>query len=299
MEPTSTSAAAPALGGPEPLTELVVPVVAKGFYDRGAAIAARLAVRWGTSVRLVHVATPSDPVDEDAVAAAAARLRAARPGVTVAADRVESVDDGPSAVADAVIGALRDRSLVVMATDHVTRWLGAGSVGEEIVRRAPMPVLLCGPHTDSEHVFGALVVAVDGSPTAEAAMPEALALARGLSASLTAVQIVDAATTAHVARLRAEGEQVAESSYLSGLVADMEVAGVELGWEIIHADDPVEGILAFAGRKDAGMLVMGTHGLSGATRRAFGSVTMGVVEKSPTPVLVVRDGAGAEGQLGS
>jgi nucleotide-binding universal stress UspA family protein len=55
---------------------------------------------------------------------------------------------------------------------------------------------------------------------------------------------------------------------------------------IVEAGDAVTGILRRARRAD--LVVVGTHGRTGLTRAAFGSVTEAVVRKSPVAVLAAR-----------
>jgi nucleotide-binding universal stress UspA family protein len=48
-----------------------------------------------------------------------------------------------------------------------------------------------------------------------------------------------------------------------------------------------ETILKTAGEKEADLIVMGTHGLTGWRRLIFGSVTERVLRSAPCPVLAV------------
>jgi nucleotide-binding universal stress UspA family protein len=52
--------------------------------------------------------------------------------------------------------------------------------------------------------------------------------------------------------------------------------------------DPVEEILRVAAESNCGMIVMGTHGLTGLTRVLMGSVAEGVARESPCPVVIVK-----------
>jgi nucleotide-binding universal stress UspA family protein len=58
---------------------------------------------------------------------------------------------------------------------------------------------------------------------------------------------------------------------------------------------PVTEIVRFAREASFGLIVMGTHGRTGIAHALIGSVAERVVRKAPCPVLVIREGAAAQG----
>jgi nucleotide-binding universal stress UspA family protein len=63
----------------------------------------------------------------------------------------------------------------------------------------------------------------------------------------------------------------------------------KLGIDVVVKDvNPVEAILETADKKSAGLIVLGTHGLSGVKRLLMGSVTENVVRAARVPVFTVR-----------
>src|SRR5687768_16467615 len=56
---------------------------------------------------------------------------------------------------------------------------------------------------------------------------------------------------------------------------------------IVH-DDPAHAIIELAERENMSIIVMGTHGRTGAARLLLGSVTERVVREAPCPVLTLR-----------
>jgi nucleotide-binding universal stress UspA family protein len=54
--------------------------------------------------------------------------------------------------------------------------------------------------------------------------------------------------------------------------------------------DPTSAILDFAAKHGTSLIVMGTHGRTGASRLFMGSVAERVVRGAPCPVLTVHDG---------
>ena len=280
MNPTDVGggAAAPTFQDAMQLSELVVPLVPDGFYHKGAAIAAGLCERWGTDLKLVHVAA-----DDDELEAAARRVAEAHPSVSVTATHLE----GPS-VPQAVAELARPERLLVVETTHASDAGAVPSIADDLLRSYPGPVLLLGPATDSEHVSGDVVLGVDGSPLAEAAIGPAASLADSLKVQLWVVTAVTAGVTEKVTELRNRGEHVSESAYVKRLADDLNDQGATAGWEVVHNDDPAAGIVEFARQQGAGFIVAGTHGESGFRRLALGSVCMGIVAEAPMPVLAVK-----------
>lgn len=63
------------------------------------------------------------------------------------------------------------------------------------------------------------------------------------------------------------------------------------GWSVrpvLECGSPARAIVDVAGREDASLIVMSTHGRAGWERSYFGSVTEEVIRTSPVPVVAVR-----------
>ncbi len=281
---TGHSTGGPALQDETPVAELVVALVPGGLYDKGAVIAAGLCERWHTRLKLVHVGSDQGPLEE-----AAMRVAAAHPGVEVSTMGL----DGPS-IAGSIAGLAEPDRLLVVETTHATGSGTVRSTADDILRSYPGPVLLLGPETDSEHVSGDVVIGVDGSPLAETAIEPGAALSKSLDAPLWIVSVVPAAVSEQVRALRARGERVSESGYARSVAENLVDEGTNAGWEIVNGDDPVEGIVGFVRQRSVGFIVVGTHGESGFQRLALGSVCMGIVAKSPVPVLAIKSKEAAQ-----
>jgi nucleotide-binding universal stress UspA family protein len=65
--------------------------------------------------------------------------------------------------------------------------------------------------------------------------------------------------------------------------------------EIIHYVGAAPALLRYAEEEDVDLIVMGTHGRSGARRMLLGSVAEEVVREAPCPVLIVRRAENAAG----
>ena len=209
-----------------------------------------------------------------------------------------------------------DANLIVLGTHGrsvLGRWMH-GSVAEAVLARSPVPVLLVRDGTtrtgtSAMRPLTSILVPLDGSPMAEAALPWAAELARLLSAELHLVRIVpplvlvpgdelqgvDVAAPVLAEDLdegaaRAYLEDVAEPLRAQGLPTTSMVRTGHVAAEIVNAAEEC----------DAGLIVMATHGRTGLARVLLGSVALQVLHREHRPLLVVgpHAGSGAMAQHG-
>ncbi len=188
-------------------------------------------------------------------------------------------------------------ALIVMATHGLgglSRW-ALGSVADKVLQTAHMPVLLV--RAGAEHVdpqLDQILVALDGSPLAEAILPPVTLLARALGSQVTL------ATVSLEARIGMETSAMLEAQergvermqgYLGDRVDQLRAAGVSAEVEILVGDDPAEVLIERAGRGDVDLVALTTHGRGGLSRWAYGSAADRVLRHADTPVLVLRSAA--------
>lgn len=271
------------------ISELVVPITAEELHERSIAAARRLAERWTLPMRLLHVRTPGQPSRASDVDAAVDRLVAAHPELRVVGEETDGSD-----VTLGVLDAAGPDSLIVLATDAIDQDPLAPSIGGDLVRAMSDMAVLCGPRwngsasDDGAESGGSIVVALDGSPRAEASLDSAAAIARAAGETLWLVTVVGPETIEHTAELRARGENVSESAYIRSRADALAASGVSVGWEVLLDDSPAEAIAGFAEARGSSLIVVTTHGSSGLRQRIFGSVSMRIVEIASIPVLVTK-----------
>lgn len=145
-------------------------------------------------------------------------------------------------------------------------------------------------------MFQHLLVPLDGSPAAEAALPVARELATRCAARLTLVQVIKPAPWP--AEMRAElpdmeprvvdREVEVATAYLREQEAVLREAGFAVQALIMPRESVVRGILDALEEAGADTIVMSTHGLTGLPRLMLGSVAEQVVRHTPVPVVLVR-----------
>ena len=142
-----------------------------------------------------------------------------------------------------------------------------------------------------------ILVGTDGSPTAAAAVAEAIELARALGARLQIVSAYEpvAEAPARVERVHAPLDvqwtvQPREDvlALLDSARRDAEAAGVEEIETFPRVGDAADAILDVAEEQHSDLIVVGNKGMTGATRFLLGSVPNKVSHHAPCSVLIVR-----------
>jgi nucleotide-binding universal stress UspA family protein len=268
-----------------PVGEVVLPYA--------VALAGRSGARL-TLIRAAHIA----PLTADKGVAQVSAVSEAEAYLTLRANDLRAHDQvvetgvpyGGTAAAWIVEEAeLRRADLIAMATHDRAgpdRWFHS-SVAEAVVSRAAVPVLLVRgadrvrpvEHLDWRQPV--LIVPLDGSSLAEAALPVAINLARSVNGRLVLVSVVprnDESHAAHATVARDYAEATMDRATRTGVPAGTMVRIGETAQEIALA----------AREQNAAVVVMATHGRTGVARTVLGSIAGEVVHCSPSPVMLVR-----------
>lgn len=131
-------------------------------------------------------------------------------------------------------------------------------------------------------MFETVVIATDGSESAERAVETALDFTERFEADLHALAVIDEDATDR-AEVRAVVENLASRAERGGTA-------------VIRAGDPASGICSYAREIDADVVIMGTRGRGGPYRFHLGSVASAVVNGCSAPVLTIR-GAGSNHEV--
>jgi nucleotide-binding universal stress UspA family protein len=136
-------------------------------------------------------------------------------------------------------------------------------------------------------IYRHILVAVDGSPDAEAALAHATALARDQNARITLLTVAPAPATAAGAGASQPPDPLdLHASLLREATASIpDDVGVTTRLE---RGDAAETILKVATENDHDLIAMGSHGHSRFHRALIGSVSERVLKTSPVPVLLLR-----------
>jgi nucleotide-binding universal stress UspA family protein len=137
-----------------------------------------------------------------------------------------------------------------------------------------------------------IMVPLDGSSMAEAALPVAESLARP-ETSFVLVRAAEAPDgLADVMAARWDAVEAAKK-YLEAVAADLSARGVAKVETVALYGPAAPAILEAARVHEPDLIVMATSGRSGVRRVVFGSVAEAVVRGTQTPVFLVRAGDGS------
>lgn len=136
------------------------------------------------------------------------------------------------------------------------------------------------------------MVPLDGSKTAETALPAARALARYWQAELILVRVRDFTVPSPLGSVPGQALRFYSSQvrpYIERCACDL----IEEGFTVrvkLPTGRPGPSLLRLARRERADVIVMCSHGHTGPARWLLGSVTDEVLRRASCPVLVVRPG---------
>ena len=134
-----------------------------------------------------------------------------------------------------------------------------------------------------------ILVAVDGSDGARKAVRLAVELAGQLGGEVTLLHVLQPPQVSPVETLAVEQKEWVDANRDKAeeilAAAAKEAPGHRA---VLLVGDPVGEVCAEAKRWNADLVITGTRGLSAMGRWVLGSVSDGIVHRSPVPVTVVR-----------
>jgi nucleotide-binding universal stress UspA family protein len=144
--------------------------------------------------------------------------------------------------------------------------------------------------TDAVATYKSILVPLDGSPFAERALRTAAHLATRLNAELHLVAVSHTvfADDLSTAALAADAARQQTAHYLEQTAAWVRTeTGVPTAMYVLDGP-PASAIVAQVPRVGADLIVMATHGRTGASRFWLGSVADSVIRAATVPVLLIR-----------
>ncbi len=262
-----------------------------------------LADAWDAELHLVHVEERkpqlADVIDvTEADILEDLHLPSASPNAALDTVRVKERTVGHPSAAGGIraYAEERDVDLIVMGT-HGRRGverLVMGSVAQEVVRRAPQPVLTVGGDGPGP---GALadrpaLVPVDFSSHQKRLLAHAHDVAAVYEMELVLLHVVEPLRVpdAYGMNVAGPGEEPLVNRaevILANMVEDLG-GGETTVSHTVRAGHPVAGILDAADDLEAGLLAIASHGRSGLERMLMGSVSETVVRRARCPVFTVK-----------
>lgn len=304
-----------------PRAELALTIAARLARGSGSTLVLYRVVGQPSALALYELAPPTVPQPETAAlhAQAAAYLAAvAQREIVRGLDTEVVVTEG--LVAEELLAAVPRHAIdlvVICSHGHTesTRWL-LGSVAEKVARLSEAPVLVLREHgitalaraaeqADSHHPLRVLIP-LDGSPLAEAALTPALDLATALTRQIPAdLRLLCVLPPPDGQMDVMHGELVRRvNEYLDRVASRLKAhapaqAQPEVAWSVAFESDIAAMILRMAGQEveagngrppsgDYHLIAMTTHGGGGKRPWSIGTVADRVLYATELPLLLVR-----------
>jgi nucleotide-binding universal stress UspA family protein len=134
-----------------------------------------------------------------------------------------------------------------------------------------------------------ILVPLDGSILAEAALAPAVELAREAAAKMVLLRAAQTHTLPLADPIDAQVQVMREvDDYLAAARARVQAAGVTDIEVSAWYGPPAEAIVEAARYRNADLIVMSSHGRSGLGRLVLGSVAESVLRATTVPILLIR-----------
>jgi len=209
--------------------------------------------------------------------------------------------------ADEILGFAEknDIDLIVMSThgrSGIRRWV-TGSVSNKVMQESYIPLLLIKtngmPQACATGEGWRILVPLDGSEFSEASLPHAAGMANGPNREIILFRVNEVAElplyfapeiiprwVRYVEWVRPEIEKRIQN-YLEQIRRELESEGLSVHCEVTSGK-AAEEIIKYAESPDINMIAMATHGRSGFSHWAYGSVASKVLHGTSKPILLIR-----------
>jgi len=281
---------------------ILVPLEGSVRDAESLAMARLIARQLDAEIVLMHVA----PILFDTEAVVAAEQRLDEYAQALRAEGIGAhflMEYGDPSAAIAAAGERQKAEMVILAPEHraLFQTLWHPRISSGLLASATVPLFIL-PDAAPENIPAELlrderakvIVAVDGSANAEAALPVALQLAQAYGRPLLLARIVAPAfiVGSGVAAMKARHDaQYAEEAEAHRYLVDLRQRLVGEGNRSVETAELVgpvaDQLIHLAASHPGSVLVMGTHGRSGLARAVVGSVAAEVMGRATAPVVVV------------
>jgi nucleotide-binding universal stress UspA family protein len=162
-------------------------------------------------------------------------------------------------------------------------------------------LIQAGWNLEVNPMYNKILVPLDGSPIAETVLPHVQKIARGAgNPEIILFRVCEPPVlladypadlplewTEHVKQETDHIQEVCRI-YLSKVEKDLRSSGLNIRTESSVGSNVAEQIIDYAVKNKVDVIVLATHGRSGISRWAFGSVANKILHSSPVPVMIVR-----------
>ncbi len=292
---------------------LLVPLDGSRLAETVLPAAAEVAARMGAELTLLHVVESEAPArvhgerhlkvrEEASGYLEEVRGWLAGRGIRTDVRVEESRGDVAERIGREAAGIGADLVALCTHGGRGVRGLLFGRVAQQVLARGQVPVFLLPPSPrgrEATFLCRRVLVPLDGTAASEGVLPAAEGLARAFEATLVLESVIPTLSTIrgvrgatarlmpHMGAAVLDEEAGDAAVYLGQIVARLENAGVAVEG-VVERGEPVKVLADAAARHDTDLFAMATHARAGVAAIWEGSTAARLLEKSGTPLLLVR-----------
>jgi nucleotide-binding universal stress UspA family protein len=187
-------------------------------------------------------------------------------------------------LAAAICDDIPNDALLVIESEHADRWRSRHSVAEHLIDAFAGAAIAVGPHASAVVAAGPVLVALDGSDSAEGSLATAIRFAETLGRPLEFVRVVEEP-------LHPDPKDSLEASaeaYLQDVSARTAGGDGSLGHTttVVTSNDPVSALAALADERGAALVVLNSRGDRSTQRSSMSRTAAGLIAELGCPVMV-------------
>jgi nucleotide-binding universal stress UspA family protein len=287
--------------------KILVPVDGSGIAEKALSYAERLAHRLGSTIILISVYPPEGEPEKEQY-----RLLHSHYSQKITSSARSNVIKVQSAIlpgepAAAILDYAEKKKvgLIVMGTrgrSAIKRWM-LGSIADKIEKAGTVPLALVTTEKTEiaipeKSILRKALVILDGKEEDKTVVGCAAELASGLKIDVTLLQMVERAlmyfegadekSYVPVSDKEMASRRAKARKYLESVGEPLREKGVKVNVRTTARGNPAQSIIRVAGRIDADLIIMPTHGRSGISRWFFGNVRDDIVNYGDILVLLIR-----------
>jgi nucleotide-binding universal stress UspA family protein len=199
--------------------------------------------------------------------------------------------------------------LIIMAThglSGISRWVH-GSVADKVLHEAEVPVWLIRANAPQKRINGrkkkiTMLVPLDGSELAEKALPPVKSLAGQFNIPVVEITLARVCemfmppyhyppqgSLSWEEYMKYEKKRCKDicHTYLSGIAEDLREEGFTIHVKVLDGN-PAEALIEYDNKSNFDLIVMSTHGRTGISKWAMGSIADKVLKGANSPVFLLR-----------
>jgi nucleotide-binding universal stress UspA family protein len=281
---------------------ILVPLDGSGLAEGALPYAEGVATRLHSEVILLTVCAPGDSLERPLKAYLEKRAGELS---SLGIEASPLVVHGNTANEILDFAEKNDINLIIISTHGYTGpsiW-PLGSIANKILQKSRIPLLLIRSRELEavlrEKELRKVLVPLDGSQFAEGIVPYVEGLTKGIENEVILIRVIESVQIPDIVRhtagfdekkyekeLMARAEKEAKR-YLSKEESALRNKGVKVSSTSLSGM-PAQTILQYAEDNSISLIALSTHGFSGITKWAYGSVASKIIDSSSKPVLLVR-----------